>query len=222
MEHKNNLMTDILIENICVNREAGILSIKSAINYLEQTRNQLKFLNKYLCKGKKIMLNKITPALASDVLRDSGIKELKCCLEAMENYVCAAEIVGHKTLASSSLKDVKNKHKNTIFPLTNGVHLIEEPAHYDIECQNFVLKPVYVGLKDLGLFDLYLQLLRYCLTCKALNCCETMKEEHKLNSESKVIFCDDEDDEDDDNWDMDNDCEDCEHNNDKCHDFEHE
>jgi len=108
--------------------------------------------------SKKILLNKVTPSLSNDVVRTSGLNEMKQAFDYLIQFIKSAEINGKKTIVSL---DDNEKIFPILFPMTFGVHGLEMPSGYNLNNQNSVFLPVTVGLRDLGLNDLYNQIIKF-------------------------------------------------------------
>jgi len=169
----HSIITSTLIENLNINKRAGLLSLCQAEITINLTIKQLHVVLKTLYDCKEIILLKITPTEATDLHRHAGLIELKSKLDDLERFVDSAEVSGKKTIVSTPYKCCDNDKPCDImiFPLTRGVHLTEKPYCYDVNSQNTILYPVKVGIKDLDLLTLYIQLQQYVKKCRPVSCC---------------------------------------------------
>lgn len=183
----NDVITQTLIENLTINKQASLLSLCEANHYIKITMAQLQQVLDILLSSKEIIMHNITPTLSNDVRRDSGLRQLRDNLESLEKFVNSSEVTGKKTIIASSCKPcVGAKCNVAIFPLTRGLHLTELPNCYDICSQNVVLPPIPVGLRDLGLYGLFEQLQKYICTSKPVTCCKKEKC-NKTNKKIKIV-----------------------------------
>ena len=157
-----NILSQTLTDNYKINEKASLLSINQCKNYLKIVIRHLNEILNRLNSQKEIILYKVAPTLAPNSVRQAGLLSLKGRMEEMVKFIDSCEINGKKTIASSEGEHHDEKKCNSVlFPMTSGLIFTDEPAFYDLNTQNLVFKPIYVGLHDLGLESLYHQLCEY-------------------------------------------------------------
>lgn len=176
---KYNILSRTISANYEINKKASLLSINQCKNYLKMVIRHLNEVLDRLNDQKSLILYKITPTLAPDAVRESGLLCLKERMEEMAKFIDSCEVNGKKTIAASQCNGDKSKCKCSaiLFPMTSGLVFTEEPTCYDPNSQNLVFQPVLVGLYDLCLLSLYKQLCNYFKYKKPINCCDEEEDE---------------------------------------------